>query len=159
MMFEKKQSIESGEAELQQVLKNFRQSVHAWSDAEYGRPRSIATATVHHTWRMATAWALGCVLAVGGLSAGLYESHHQKEAAKSNTVQQVPQQQAASPIESAAAPARKAAVVEAPVEQIAQVDASEPDANLLAAVDSDVSRQVPSAMEPLAQLMENNSAQ
>ncbi len=26
-------------------------------------------------WRSATAWALGCVLAAGTLSAGLYEHH------------------------------------------------------------------------------------
>ena len=45
------------------------------------------------------------------------------------------------------------------VEQIAQMDVYEPDAMLLAAVDSDVSRQVSSAMEPLAQLMENYSSQ
>jgi uncharacterized ferredoxin-like protein len=33
------------------------------------------------------------------------------------------------------------------------------DDNLLAAVDSDVSRQVPAAMEPLAQLMDDNGTQ
>jgi len=159
MMFDKKNSFEAEEADLQQVLQSFRQSVHAWSEAEYGRPRSLATATVHHTWRMATAWALGCVLAVGGLGVGLYESHHQKETAKSNAVQQRPQQQAAASVTPTAAPTKIARVVEAPMGQMAQVDASEPDANLLSAVDNDVSRQVPSALEPLAQLMENNPNQ
>jgi thioredoxin-like negative regulator of GroEL len=151
MIFGKKNSIEAGEAELKQVLQSFRESVHAWSDAEYGRPRSAALTTVHHTWRWAAAWALGCVLALGGLSAGLYQ-RHQKELAANTAAQQ-------KTFVSAAEAMDEAPATEAQVGQVAQIDPSEPDANLLAAVDSDVSRQVSSAMEPLAQLMENYSSQ
>jgi hypothetical protein len=156
MKFDEKHSVDVDEAELEPVLRDFRQSVHAWSEAKYGRSNSLAPATLHHTWRRAMAWALGCVLAIGGLSAGVYERYHQSESAKSNSVQHSTQQQVTTVAESTA-PAEKARAGEARVQEVAQVDASEPDGSLLASVDSDVSRQVPSAMEPLAQLMESNS--
>lgn len=156
MTFDKKQPVEGAEAELEHVLQNFRQSVHAWSDAEYHRPRTVATATVHHTWRMALGWALGCVLAAGGLSAGLYQRHRLTERAKmdhatENGLHSTRQSQSAAP---ASQVDEKAAVAD---EQVAQAEAREPDAGFLAEVDSDVSQQVPSAMEPLAQLMESDS--
>lgn len=155
MMFGKKNSFEAGEAELEQVLRNFRESVYSWSEAEYGRPRSVAHASAHHTWRMAVGWALGCVLALGSLSAGLYV-RHQKELAKNPAAQQSPVHQA---VASTAAAIHEVSAREAPVKQVGQMDDSEPDANLLAAVDRDVSQQVSSAMEPLAELMETYSSQ
>jgi hypothetical protein len=154
----KENSLEAGEAELQQALQNFRQSVHAWSEAEYSRPRLLRPAVVHHTWKWALTWAVGCVLAIGGLGLGLYE-HHQQQWAKDNGAQQGQQHQAVASATHSAAPAVAAPVAEEPAQQIAKVEAGEPDANLLAAVDSDVSRQVPSAMEPLAELMEGNLSQ
>ena len=149
MMDDKKQNVEAAEAELEHVLRNFRQSVNAWSEAEYGRPR-IAAATVHHSWRIAAAWALGCALAISGLSAGLYERHHQKELANSNSTQQ----QHGASAGATTTTAEKTSVREV---QVASVSTDEPDMNLLTGVDNDVSRQVPSAMEPLAQLMEDSS--
>jgi len=157
MIFGKNNSIEAAEAELEQELRSFRESVHAWSQAEYGRSRSQAPATLHHTWRLAVSWALGCMLVLGGLSAGLYERHLQKELAKNHAAQQGSQQQLAAQAQGAATPAEN--LTEAPSVQVAHMDASASDATLLAAVDSDVSRQVPSALEPLAQLMENGSGQ
>ena len=151
MRFAKKNSLEAEEAELQQALQNFRQSVHAWSEAEYARPRSLKPATIHHTWKWALTWAMGCVLAIGGLGVGLYE-HHQQMAAKGEAQQGQHQQMAASTAPPAAV---KAPAAEVAVQQVAEVETAEPESSLLAAVDSDVSRQVPSAMEPLAELMES----
>jgi hypothetical protein len=147
MTFDKRNSLEATEAELQQALQDFRQTVHAWSEAEYARPRSVQSVAARHTWKWALTWAMGCVLAIGGLGAGLYE-HHQQQAAKGN---ETPQQQQMT----AAAAQSAAPEVNAPVKEVPAQEATEMDASLLAAVDSDVSRQVPSEMEPLAQLMES----
>jgi hypothetical protein len=82
-------------------------------------------------------WALGCVLAAGSLSGGIYERHQRQQAAKMAAAAQAARQQ------------KLAAAVRTRTQ----------DEDLLAKVDSDVSREVPSAMEPLAQLMSENDTQ
>jgi hypothetical protein len=125
------------DAMLEDALKNFRESVHAWSDAAYSRPRGDVRVTVRSGWRLATAWALGCVLAVGSLSGAVYERHHRQVlAAQAREVQQARARQ-----------------------MVAEQRAQMADADLLATVDSDVSRTVPAAMEPLAQLMDEGESQ
>jgi hypothetical protein len=129
------------DAVLEGALKNFRQSVHAWSEAAYVRPRGQVQVGVrvgaHSGWRLATAWALGCVLAAGSVSGAVYERHHRQVLA---------------------AQAREARLEKA--RQLAeQQRAQVTDADLLAAVDSDISRTVPAAMEPLAQLMDEGESQ
>lgn len=157
MMFGKKYPVEQAEAELEPVLHDFRDSVHAWSAAEYGRPRTLAHAAVHRTLWRATAWALGCVLVVAGVSAGLYGHLHQQELALTQHRQQPPVTTAVSAL---ATPAPETSAAEAPAERGAQGQSQKDEnADLLAAVDSAVSRQVPSAMEPLAQLMDSSSIQ
>jgi hypothetical protein len=74
---------------------------------------------------MAAGCALGCALIAGGVSGGVYERHLKQ--------------------------ARVAAALEA--EHQRQLAADREAEELMADVDSDISRQVPSAMEPLAQLM------
>jgi hypothetical protein len=126
------------ETELAEALASFRESVHAWSDAEFNRPRKLRVAA-HSTWRAVLAWALGCMVVAGGVSGGIYDHHR-------NVVER---QAAAARIEQQ----RKLA------EQQKQQAAVNPPANddsLMANVDSDVSRTVPAAMEPLAQLMEDD---
>jgi hypothetical protein len=115
---------------VEEALKNFRMSVHAWSDAACSRPRTMAQNVRHGSWRLAMGWALAGVLMVGGVSGGMFERHQKIEQAR------------------IAAAARLAEQQKALREQ--QVKQDEED--LLAKVDSDVSREVPSAMEPLAQL-------
>ena len=115
---------------LQEALRDFRLSVHAWSDAAYSRPRSVGAVAPRRTaWRRASAWALGCVLAVGVASGGMYERHHQQELARVAAVREAEHQR-----------------------ELAEQHARETE-DLLAKVDRDISRQVPNAMEPLAQLM------
>lgn len=122
------------DVELEQALKNFKSSVHAWSDAAYSRPRGIAKEVRQRSWRLALGWALGCALVAGSVSGGLLERHHRAEAARIAAEQRAAEQQ------------------KQLREQQARAQVS--DEALLADVDSDVSRQVPSAMEPLAQMMD-----
>jgi len=63
MTIEMNKAIEADELALRQTLGHFRQSVHAWSDAEYGRARIAHPATVLAVWRMALIGVLGCIVA------------------------------------------------------------------------------------------------
>jgi hypothetical protein len=69
------------------------------------------------------------VLATGLVSGGLYEQHHRQELARQAALRQAEQER-----------------------QVAGARAKEAE-DLLAQVDKDISREVPAAMEPLAQLM------
>jgi len=120
------------DAEFAQALKNFKSSVHAWSDAAYTRPRTVKREVRVRSWRLAAGWALGCVLVAGSVSGGLLERNHRAELARIAAQQR------------AAAQMRQLQL---------QEQAKITDEDLLAGVDSAVSRQVPSAMEPLAQMM------
>ena len=121
-----------GDSELDEALTNFRLSVHAWSDAAFSHPRTAAAAVApRQVWRLAAGWALGCVLIAGGASAGVWQ-HQQRE------------------MRIAAA---RVAEQQRLVAQQRERQARQEDEDLLAKVDSDVSREVPVAMEPLAQLM------
>ncbi|MGA9060181.1 MAG: hypothetical protein WB341_00815 [Terracidiphilus sp.] len=123
-----------------EALENFKASVDAWSEAAYSRPRA-GVRMARHSWRLATSWALGCVLAAGSLAGWMAERHHRQELARIAAVQ---------------AAAQKAAQERAAALQSAAANAAAKDEHLLATVDSDVSREVPEAMEPLAQLMDDN---
>jgi uncharacterized protein HemX len=114
---------------LKQALGDFKQSVHAWSEAVYSQPRTVHLTVAHRAWRLAAGWAMASVLLVGALSGGVYERHHQQEVARIAAAREAAQQR-----------------------QLAAERAQEEE-DLLARVDSDVSREVPSAMEPLASLM------
>jgi hypothetical protein len=119
--------------ELDRTLKNFRLSVHAWSEAVYGQPHKPVRISTR-SWQVVAGWALGCALAVGSLAGGIYD-HHLKEHAK------------------------VAAAAEAARQQRLEVEQHNESEDLLATVDIAISREVPSAMEPLAQLMAEDSEQ
>ena len=123
------------DAEFEQVLKNFRTSVHAWSEAELSRPRILSSHVRHRSWRLAAGWALGCALIVGGVSGGVVERRHQQELA------------------------RAAALREAEHQRQVAAEKMRQEEEELAKVDRDVARDVPSAMEPLAQLMGEDNTQ
>ena len=78
--------------ELEQALKNFRSSVHAWSETAYSQPH-MPVRVYRISWRVAAGWALGCVLAAGSLTGGLYERHHRQELAKIAAAQEAARQQ------------------------------------------------------------------
>jgi uncharacterized protein HemX len=116
---------------LREAIGNFRSSVNAWSDAMASRPRE-ATAPVRANWGLVTRWALGCAVFIGTVSGGVYQNHRQQEAAKIEAARIAQQQR-----------------------ELAAQRAQE-EADLMAKVDSDIAREVPSALEPMASLMEEN---
>ena len=123
------------DVELDEVLRDFRMSLHAWSEAALSRPRAAVELRRRRSWKLATVWAMGCVLVVGGVSTGGIYQHHRQEM-------------------------RIAAARAAEQQRLAaQERAREEEEDLLAKVDSDVSREVPSAMEPLARLMAEDESQ
>jgi len=130
-----KQAGEADEFELEQALKDFKSSVHAWSDATYSRPRTAKGAARSRSWRLALGWAMGCLLVAGSVSGGLFERQHRQEQARIAAQQRADQQQR---------------------ELRAQQEDGQTDEALLVDVDSDVSQQVPSAMEPLVQMMSDD---
>ncbi len=117
---------------LDEALRNFKLSVDAWCEAAYNN-RRVVQAVPRRNWRPAAAWALGCALVVSSVSGGVYQRHERQIEAKQAAARLVEQQ-------------KQVAVSQA-------VD----DQDLLASVDNDVSQQVPSAMEPLAQMSEDDS--
>jgi hypothetical protein len=125
----------SGASELDEALSNFKASVCAWSDAEYASPRTAERTVRHRSWRLAAGWALGCVLVAGSVSGGVHERHQRQEQA------------------------RIAAAQEAARQRVAAEQRAKDEEELLAKVDSEVSQEVPSAMEPLAQLMAEDEAE
>jgi len=118
---------------LEQTLQDFRSSVRAWSDAEFGKAH-MPVKVYRTSWRLAAGWALGCVLAAGSLAGGLYERHNVKEQAK-------------------------IAAAEAEKQQKLEAEQRKQNEDLFAKMDGDVSREVPSAMEPLAQMMALDATQ
>jgi len=127
---------------LEQALRNFKSSVRAWSEAAYSRPRAAQMTARHGSWRLAARWAMACVLVAGGVTGGVFEHVQQQQAAaraaavKAQELQRERQQQLA-------------------VARQRQLQ----DQKLMTAVDTDISQEVPSAMEPLADLMQNGGPQ
>ena len=120
---------------LEEALKDFRMSVHAWSEAAYSRPRLATPVVRRRSWRPAAGWAhrqcpRWLALAAGSVSGTVYQRHHRQELARIAAARAAEQQRL-----------------------VREQQAREEEEDLLAKVDKDVSREVPSAMEPLAQLM------
>jgi hypothetical protein len=144
---------------LEQAMKHFKASLDAWSDAAYHRPRTALTGA-RHGWQLAASWALGGVLAVCGVAGVTYERQHVKEQAHIAAVKaaalRAQQQQAAEQAKLAAQQQRSRVEQVSTTKIRAEQSGSAADEDLLATVDSDVSRQVPAAMEPLAQMMDED---
>ena len=129
---------ESLDPAMKQALGDFKASVRAWSEAEFGR-RVTRPALVHRTWRLALGWSLAGLLLAGTVSGGLYERH----------VSQIRAAEAAA----VAAQHERELAAQREKELAAQEEAT------LANLDTDVSRDVPSAMEPLAALGDETGTQ
>jgi hypothetical protein len=126
------------EPELREALGNFKSSVTAWSEAMMSRPREVK-APARTNWRLMARWALGCAVFAGTVSGGVYQNYRQVEIAR---------------VEAAAAAARAAQQQQRELAaQAAQAQSTQSAEDLMAKVDSDISREVPSALEPLASLM------
>ncbi|MGH9563514.1 MAG: hypothetical protein ACRD3S_18840, partial [Terracidiphilus sp.] len=140
--------------EVEQALKHFKASMDAWSDAAMSRPRTLANGVVRRSWRPAAGWALGSLLAAGSLTIGVHEIVHRQEMTKLAALEAA--RKAAG---QRAAAERISAQAQNPAPAEVKPEVGTKDEDLLASVDQDVSRQVPAAMEPLAQLMEDSGAQ
>ena len=119
--------LETLDPKMREALGNFKSSVFAWSEAMMSQPRTVQVE--HTSWRHVAGWALGCVLVVGVFSGGVYDHHHRQELA------------------------RVAALQEAEHQRQLAAERAKAEEDLMAKIDTDVSREVPSAMEPLASLM------
>lgn len=122
---------------LKQALADFKANVRAWSDAAYNRPRPARSGAVRKSWVLAAGWSLAAVLLASGVSGGVYV-HHENVLRAQLAAQRAAEQQ------------RQAAQR---AEQEAQLEE-----DILASVDTAVSREVPRAMEPLAQLSEEEES-
>lgn len=121
---------------LKQTLSEFKASVHAWSDAEFHRPRTAPSTVAHRTIRLAAGWSLAVVLLAGGATGAMYEHHQRQLAAQAAAAREAERQR-----EMAAERARQQ---------------QQWEDEMLASVDTAVSREVPSAMEPLVQVADEN---
>jgi hypothetical protein len=119
------------EPKLREAIGNFKSSVDAWSEATASRPREIVV-PARKSWRLASKWALGCTVFIATVSGAVYSNHRQLEAEKMESARIAQQQR-----------------------QLLAERAKE-EAELMAKVDSDIAREVPSALEPLASLMDEN---
>ena len=117
--------------ELHEAIGNFESSIDAWSEAMANRPRQ-ATTPARANWGLVTKWALGCAVFIGSVSGGVYQNHRQQETAKIEAARIAQQER-----------------------ELAATRAQD-EADLMAKVDTDISREVPSALEPLASLMDEN---
>jgi hypothetical protein len=163
------------ELELEQALKHFKSSVDAWSEAAYNRPRTAAKLAARPAagWRLATGWALGCAVVMGSLAGAMHVVVHRQEMARiaaqkaaeqrAAAAQGTTQPAGAQPVsaqtdkKTPAATMRKVSATQDSAQ--ARDSARGQDEDLMASVDSDVSQAVPAAMEPLAQLMDDNGTQ
>jgi hypothetical protein len=125
------QSVE--DAALDRALSDFCSSVHSWSDAVYNRPRPIMATSRRAVWRKAAAWSLGSMLVIGAAGGGVLEIRHRQDEARIAAAREAQRQRA-----------------------LAEEREAEKE---LAKVDTDVAREVPNAMEPLAQLMTEDDSQ
>jgi hypothetical protein len=129
------------DVELTTALRHFRESVHDWSDREFSRMRTNQTAVQRGWWaRMhvpVLGWALGCAVAIGGVSVPV--ALHQRRAAEAhlrdeqNRLKQMQEE-----------------------EKLAAASTMS-DEDLLSHVDSDIAQATPDAMEPLASLMRDSA--
>jgi hypothetical protein len=121
------------EPEFGEALGNFKASVDAWSEAMMSRPREVK-APARTNWSAITKWALGCVVFAGTVSGGVYQNHKQQEAAKVEAARVAEQQR-----------------------ELSAHQMKIQDDELMASVDSEIAREVPSALEPMASLMTDDS--
>lgn len=117
---------------LRQTLSAFKASVDAWSDAALSQPRVVRPVGLHRG-RVLVGWGLAAALLIGTGATGTYEYHQRQVAALA---------------------ARQAEEARQRAEE--QKLQAQRDEEMFASVDSAISREVPSAMEPLAVLADGD---
>ena len=142
----------AGDSGLEAVLKDLRASVHAWSERTY-RSRAFVPSQVPPLalWHRSLVWALSIVLTAGVVTAGVYQ-YRQKEQTRQAAIERELEHQRHAEHQGT----QQAGVV--PIGESAGQRGRDVD-ELLARVDRDVARETPSAMEPLASLMDDDEKQ
>jgi hypothetical protein len=134
---------EMDDEQVEAALRNFRASVHGWSEQEFSRARTIKRSPWDAVFRALAhpvmAWTLASALVVTSVGVPV-KLHHDREAAA----------------ESAAAIQRQRALEKATAAQ--EAANSMTDDELMDHVDSDIAQAAPDAMQPLASLMTDTSA-
>ena len=124
--------------QLESALRNFRASVHRWSEQEFGREHRVSLRQPSRFRRAMTnpiaGWALACMVALGAIGVPV-QVHHQRQVA---ALQEAARQQQKKMAEEAARQTAANAI---------------DDEDLLSHVDSDIAQTAPDAMEPLASMM------
>lgn len=141
------------EPALKQALGEFKESVHAWSEAEFARPRTVHV-EAHGLRRVALGWSIAGLLLASGVSGVVLFGHHGPQSPAVAAVHEAPRTP-----ERAAEPAQPRQVQEERPQAGMPKTAKEAvqEEELLASVDSAVSRTVPSAMDPLADMGSESS--
>jgi hypothetical protein len=135
-MNDKNQAAEN--AQVEAALRHFRESVHAWSEREQTRPRSVEFARPGAFWRVISrpvaVWGMAAVLAVSAVTVPVarHRQHEQQLAEAQRQAREVQQKHD---------------------EALRQAALAMDDEDLLSHVDSDIAQAAPDAMEPLASLM------
>lgn len=159
---ERESGMPAMDAEMRQALGHFREAMTAWGDAAYSRPRTMSARATHLVWRRVLGWTLGCVLVTLAAGGVLMQQRRNSELASHPATQQknaaAPQAaQIAAPTAASVAP--QAGLETGSAQASAQKSGDAQGEELLAQVDSDVAREVPDAMEPLAQLLAEDASQ
>jgi hypothetical protein len=135
-------NLEIEDAQVEMALKHFRESVHGWSDEEFGRARVIRRSRWDAMWRMMAnpvmAWSMACVLTVASVGVPVNIHHLQVVAAERRAELE-----------------KQKKLAEEKAEQ--QAAAAINDDELMSHVDSDIAQDAPDAMQPLAQLMSDST--
>jgi hypothetical protein len=126
------------DAQVAEALLHFRESVHAWSEAEYSKPRLVRQSKRSPVWTMITSPLLGWSLAAAVLTAtvAVPVSEYRQHVNEVHKQQALAQQQK---LEEQKAAQARAAVID--------------DDELMSHVDSDIAQDAPDAMQPLSSLM------
>jgi hypothetical protein len=124
---------------MKEALGDFKASVRLWSESAYNRQRPVRDSVARRSWRLAAGWGLAVLLIGGTVSGGLYDRHHMQMMTRLARERAAEQQR------------------QLAAQHAEEIRAQEED--MLASMDGDVSREVPSAMEPLAQLPDEAESQ
>ena|ERR1700678_858934 len=131
--------------DVQAALRHFRESVHGWSEQEFGRARVIRRsrwdAMMRVMARPVMAWSLASALVV--VSVGIPASvQHERQVTA----------------ERQAALDRERAMQAEAAKQVVTSATAMSDDELLSHVDSDIAQAAPDAMQPLVSLMSDTTA-
>jgi len=134
------------DVQVETALRHFRESMHAWSEQEYVRPRSISTRSgiLWFLRHRAATWGLACGLAVTAI--GVPTGVHLRN------LQQFRIHQAE---QAAAAAAAEAKHEEEQRQAALQIN----DEELMRHVDQDIAQSAPDSLQPLASLMSDSTSE